>query len=249
MALPYASRPTAPAAAVTVTSRNHLLRSIPSTELEVLRPHLEARDIPAHHTFFARDEVVDEVVFLDTGVGSLFVEMADGTTMEAGTIGCEGMIGISAFLGAERAPMRVDMQVAGRGLVLSLDILRDSLPQTPALHQLLHRYTLALITQLAQVAGCNRMHSLEQRCARWLLQCHDAVDADQFHLTHEFLSIMLGVRRAGVTEAASELQRAGAIRYRRGLVEVSDRARLEACSCECYAVLRDHYARLLGNAN
>lgn len=155
------------------------------------------------------------------------------------------MIGLPVFLGAQTTPLTMIIQIAGSAARMRADALRAEIARGGPLVAVLHRYTQAFFVQLSQSVACNRMHPLQQRCARWLLMTHDRVDGDQFLLTHDFLAQMLGVRRAGVTEAAGELPQAGAIAYERGRIEILNRARLEGAACECYRIVRAEYDRLL----
>jgi CRP-like cAMP-binding protein len=156
------------------------------------------------------------------------------------------MIGLPVFLGAGSIPGEAFCQVPGRALRLPADVLLRELGDGGPFHDLLHRYTQAHINQIAQSAACGRVHSIDERCARWLLITHDQVGHDRFPLTQQFLAMMLGVRRAGVNAAASILQRAGYVRYRRGVITVTDRPGLESASCGCYRIVRDEFERLLG---
>lgn len=156
------------------------------------------------------------------------------------------MIGIPLLLGVDQTPAETVVQVPGKCLRMKVDVFRDEVPPGSPLHKLLLRYTQALINQIAQTAGCNRLHSVEERACRWLLLSHDRVDSDQFPMTQEFLAQMLGVRRASVSVVAAILQKAGLIRYHRGSMTILDRQGLEDGSCECYQVLKQEYTRLLG---
>jgi CRP-like cAMP-binding protein len=171
--------------------------------------------------------------------------MEDGRIAEVGTIGNEGMAGLPVFLGAETTPTLAFQQVPGEALRMRVDAFREEVRNDGALTRVLHRYTQALLTQVAQAAACNRLHSIGQRCACWLLMTQDRVGTDEFELTHEFLGQMLGVRRATVTEVAGTLQEAGLITYSRGKITVLDCQGLEAASCECYQVIREEFNRLL----
>ncbi len=168
-----------------------------------------------------------------------------GVFSEVGTIGNEGMVGLPVFLGADQTPTEAFCQVEGEALRMRTDMFREEVKNGGGLVSILHRYTQALFTQIAQSAACNRLHSIEQRCARWLLLTQDRVEPDEFSLTHEFMGQMLGVRRATVTEVAGTLQKAGLITYNRGKITVLDRKGLEGASCECYQIIRQDYDRLL----
>jgi CRP-like cAMP-binding protein len=167
--------------------------------------------------------------------------------VEVGTIGFEGFAGLPLLLDDDRMPTRAFVQLTGSSFRMQAAIFQQSLDGNPVFERLLNRHSLALFNQAAQSVACNRLHTLESRCARWLLMTHDRMRMEPFTLTHEFLSYMLGVHRPAVTLAAGVLQRAGLIRYTRGKVTVLDRAGLEAVACSCYEVTRKNYERLLGN--
>jgi CRP-like cAMP-binding protein len=178
---------------------------------------------------------------------SIHAKLRDGLAIEIAAIGNEGMTGLEIFLGGEHTPTSVFCQVPGRTGRIGADAFRQVVRESAPLTSLLLRYTQASLTQISQSAVCNRAHSIDERCARWLLMTHDQVPGDRFELTQEFLAEMLGVRRPSVSVAASILQRAGLIRYSRGLVEVVDRAGLESAACECYGVIAREYERLIGS--
>jgi CRP-like cAMP-binding protein len=175
--------------------------------------------------------------------------MRDCAAVEIATVGNEGMVGLEIFLGGEHTPAAAFCQVQGRAARIAADVFRQLARDSSPFTALLLRYTQAVLTQVAQSAACNRVHSIEERCARWLLMTHDRVPGDRFELTQEFLAEMLGTRRPSVSVAASILQRAGFIRYSRGRVEIVDRAGLESAACECYAVIASEYERLIGAAS
>jgi len=230
-------------------TRNRILAALPTATLARLSPHLEPISLSTRQELFRSRERVRHAVFPVEGAISLVTELADGRPIEIATIGNEGMTGLSAFLKTEWLPYRAFVQVPGRALRLEASVLAEELDRDAGLGDALKRHTQALLTQVAQTVACNRMHSIEERCARWLLMTHDRVGrADQFPMTQEFLSTMLGVRRATVTVAAGVLQRAGFIRYTRGKITVVDREALEATSCECYAAVREELDRLLPEA-
>ncbi|MBD2101095.1 Crp/Fnr family transcriptional regulator [Leptolyngbya sp. FACHB-261] len=224
---------------------NRILAGLPRSEYERLLPYLEPVSLELKWVFYESNQPIDYVYFIQRGVGSLLTPMANGSAVEAATVGNEGIVGLPVFLGAARTPDRAVMQVPGEGLRLNAEVFRAELNRNGALYSLLQRYTHALMVQMAHSAACNRLHSIEQRCSRWLLMTHDRVRSDQFQLTQEFLAQMLGVRRAGVSEVASVLQRSGLIRYTRGQITVLDRPGLEAVSCECYQVVKAEFDRLL----
>lgn len=175
----------------------------------------------------------------------MLAHMEGGALIEVATVGNEGMVGIPLFLGAEVTPGTSFSQVPGDALRMPADAFRKAIANDGPFTKILHRYTQALMVQISQGTACNRAHSLEERCARWLLLCHDRVGADEFMLTQEFLSQMLGVRRASVNLVAATFQEAGFIEYRRGRIRILNRRGLESASCQCYAVIREEYDRML----
>jgi CRP-like cAMP-binding protein len=224
---------------------NRLLAALPAEEYAALRPHLDVVHLGVGDTIYAHGVPARHAYFPLTGSASIVVTMADGGMVEAGTVGREGLVGLAAFLDADGGPLETLAQVPGDFARLPVAALRDAAAPGTALFRLLHRYAQALYVLAAQSAGCNRLHPLEERCARWLLLTHDRAGRDTFLLTHEYLGYMLGVRRPGVSVALSSLQRAGLIGYRRGEVTIEDRAGLEDCACECYAIITAEYDRLL----
>jgi CRP-like cAMP-binding protein len=225
--------------------QNRLLSALPPAERERLLPHLEPVTATIKQSFYEINEPIGHVYFPCTLVASLVTVMENGAAAEVATVGNEGMVGLPVFLGAERIPSVSFCQVPGSAWRLDAAALREVVQHDGALHSLLHRYTQAMFNQIAQSAACNRLHGVEQRCARWLLQTHDRVGRDQFELTQEFLGQMLGTRRAAVSAAAGALQKAAFIRYSRGRITIVDRAGLEGASCECYRVVRDEFERLI----
>ena len=226
--------------------RNKLLAGLPASEWERLQPHLEAMEFPLKYTFYEPDKLISDVYFVTRGVASLLTLMENGEAVEVSTIGHEGMVGLPLFLGAKTTPGLALMQVPGEGLRMSAEAFTREVRPGSALHSRLQLFTQALMIQMAQSSACNRLHSVEQRCSRWLLMTQDRAGSEEFQLTQEFLSQMLGVRRATVSEVASELQQQGLIQYRRGIITVLDRERLEANTCECYGIIASEFDRLLG---
>jgi CRP-like cAMP-binding protein len=224
---------------------NRLLAILPDGDRQRLLPHLERVHLDFKYVVYAPNEPVLHVHFLLTGMISLLTVMDDGSAIEVATVGNEGMIGLPVFLGTGSMPGQAITQIPGNALRMRAEVFRSEVNGGGALHQILQRYTQGLLTQVAQSAACNRLHPMIERCARWLLITHDRVGVDQFPLTHEFLSQMLGVRRATVTVATGALQQAGLIRSHRGRITVCDRAGLEDASCECYRIIRNEYNRLL----
>jgi CRP-like cAMP-binding protein len=206
--------------------------------MECLSPRI--KDI-----LYAPDEPIEWVYFPSYGVASLLA-VIDDTLVEVGTVGNEGMVGIPVFLGATHTNGKSFWQIEGELMRMPSSVLREEVARNAPLVGVLQRYTQALFTMLAQHVACNRLHPINQRCARWLLMTHDRVAGDNFVLTQEFLSQMLGVRRAGVNEVMRALQEAGLVHYRRALVTIVDRAGLEQEACNCYFMVRDEYERMLG---
>jgi CRP-like cAMP-binding protein len=224
---------------------NKLLAKIPSKELERLLPHLHEVELPYMKVLSEINEKIDDAYFVTDGVVSMVNEPDNGEIVEFATVGNEGMAGFPILMGTPSMPSRVLVQVAGSGLHIRASDLLECLGDMPVLSRLLMRYVMAVLNQIAQSTSCNRLHQVQERCARWLLHTHDRVHGNSFTLTHEFLSQMLGVHRPTVTIAARMLQQAGLIRYTRGKVEVIDRSGLEQASCNCYRLIVDQYARLL----
>ncbi|WP_236038163.1 Crp/Fnr family transcriptional regulator [Belnapia arida] len=189
---------------------------------------------------------VDAVLFPESGMVSLLATLEDDGQVEVGIVGREGLIGLPLVLDDDRSLVEAKVQQEGTALRLDAAALRDGMGESAALRALLLRYAMAFNTQVSLTAACNTFHIVEQRLARWLLTAHDRADGDEFPMTHDFLSAMLGVRRPALSVAAGVLQKAGLIRYARGQMEITDRPGLEAASCECYHVARREFARLLG---
>lgn len=198
---------------------------------------------------FDLNQPIDRVYFPETCVASLIGLMADGSAVETATVGDEGMVGLPLFHGTDRSATQAFCQVEGDALQLEARDFRDAIARSPSFTLVLHRYSQALFTFIGQASACNRLHTMQQRCARWLLLTHDRVGyargVNEFALTQNFLSQMLGVRRATVTEAMGGLQEIRAVSYEMGRITIRDRARLEAASCECYGIVRSEFDRLL----
>jgi CRP-like cAMP-binding protein len=230
-----------------MTIENRLLAALPADEQAAIAPYLERLSLPRGRVIHDPERPIEAVYFPIDSVISILSVMADGTAIETATVGKEGMAGLALFHGVDATPEQEYVQVPGEAYRMEPQAFRALLPECPALTAALHRYAQALFTLAAQSSGCNRMHSMGQRCARWLLMVHDRVERDEFELTQAILSQMLGVRRATVTEAALELQRAGAIDYTRGRITVVSRPTLESAACECYGIVRNTFDRLLGD--
>ena len=225
---------------------NRLLRALPLEEYERLLLQLTPVRLRLKQALVEPDVPITDVYFPREGVGSMIATEQEGGDIEVGTMGNDGFVGLPVLHGADRMPYRVIVQIEGDAWRLSADAFRRLIDERPAVRHLLLRYAQYFTDQISQSVACNRLHTLEERCARWLLMTHDRVHGDAFELTHEFLALMLGVRRAGVSVAMGTLQSAGVLRYARGRVQVLDRPRLEEASCGCYHITRTAFARLLG---
>jgi len=226
---------------------NRLLGLLPPRDHKRLRPHLHRIPLKYRQSLYRANTAIDFVYFIETGVGSLVNTMANGDAAEVGTIGNEGVVGLPLLLGDNRAPTSVYVQVPGAGLRMKASLFNKELARSASMRAVMLHYAHAFFNQVSQSAACNQFHSLEQRCCRWLLMTHDRMQSDEFLLTQEFLAMMLGVQRTGVTTAASALQRAGLIRYKRGNVTIIDRHDLQRRSCECYRISKREFDRLLGS--
>jgi CRP-like cAMP-binding protein len=228
------------------TVRNGLLSALPPANLARLRPKLHFVELPFNQTLYSMDGALDTVLFPESGMVSLLATLDDGEQIEVGIAGREGLVGLPLVFGDDRSLVEARVQMEGTALRIGAAAFRDEMEQSDALRTLLLRYALAFHAQITLSAACNARHAIEQRLARWLLIAHDRVEANDFPMTHEFIPMMLGVRRPGVTIAAGILQKAGLIHYARGRMAVTDRPGLEAASCECYHTARREFARLLG---
>jgi CRP-like cAMP-binding protein len=225
--------------------RNQLLASLPEAEWSRWSPLLERVEMPLGEVLYEPGVVLRDVYFPVTSIVSLLYVMENGASAEIAVVGNEGIVGVSLFMGGESTPSRAVVQSAGSGCRLKAQLMKDEFNRAgPVLHLLL-RYTQALITQMAQTAVCNRHHSLDQQLCRWLLLSLDRLQGDELVMTQELIANMLGVRREGVTEGALKLQKLGLIQYSRGHITVLNRKGLERRTCECYAVVKREYDRLL----
>ncbi|MGO9930755.1 MAG: Crp/Fnr family transcriptional regulator [Steroidobacteraceae bacterium] len=225
--------------------QNHLLARLPMEEQQRWLPHLEFVHMPLGQVMYESGMTLTHVYFPTTAIVSLLYVMENGGSAEIAVVGNEGIVGVSLFMGGGSTPSRAVVQSAGNGYRLRAQVLQEEFNRAgPVLHLLL-RYTQALITQMAQTAVCNRHHRLDQQLCRWLLLSLDRLQGNELVMTQELIANMLGVRREGVTEGAYKLQRVGLIRYARGHITVIDRKGLEKRSCECYAVVKKEYDRLL----
>jgi len=224
---------------------NHLLAALPDDERLRWEAQLEYIDMPLGQVLYESGCTLKHVYFPTTAIVSLLYVMENGASAEIAVVGHEGIVGISLFMGGESTPSRAVVQSAGKGYRMRAQTIKDEFNRSGPVMHLLLRYTQALITQMAQTAVCNRHHSLDQQLCRWLLLSLDRLQGNELVMTQELIANMLGVRREGVTEAALNLQRVGLISYARGHITVLDRPGLEQRTCECYAVVKKEYDRLL----
>jgi CRP-like cAMP-binding protein len=226
-------------------STNRILNALARAEYQHLTPYLEHVNMRAGEVLYHPYEPITHVYFPNRGTVSILSVFEDGGSVEVGMVGNEGMFGVSVFLGSITAPLQSVVQLPGDSLRLQADVLKREFNKGGHFQDLLLRYTQAFIIQIAQTAACNRAHHIKGRLARWLLMCQDREHSKDLELTQEFIAIMLGTRRAGITEAAGELQRAGVIKYKRGHLTIVDREKLLALACECYPIVKKEFDRLL----
>ena len=231
-----------------IAINNRILRALPATDLETLLLRLEPVDFAAKTVLMEPDRNVESVYFLQSGIVSMISTLEDGTRIEVGLIGREGMVGLPVFLGSVTSALEAMVQVQCSALRVPAAGFRAAVAELPSLMVVLLRYVDAFQAQIAQTAACNARHPVEQRLARWILTTHDRVGGDSFLMTQEFISTMLGVRRPGVTLAIGALQRAGLIRHERGTMHVINRQGLEAAACECHATVQRRFAWLVDGA-
>jgi CRP-like cAMP-binding protein len=224
---------------------NDLLAALPAAEWQRWQPQLECVQMPLGQVLYESGSTLMHAYFPTTAIVSLLYVMENGASAEIAVAGSDGMVGISLFMGGGSTPSRGVVQSAGQGFRVRSQFIKEEFDRAGAVMHLLLRYTQALITQMSQTAVCNRHHSLDQQLCRWLLLSLDRLQGNELVMTQELIANMLGVRREGVTEGALRLQAAGLIRYARGRITVLDRAGLEARTCECYAVVKKEYGRLL----
>ena len=225
---------------------NHLLDTLPLEDLARLRPSLEHVEFPFAATVHRPGDRLDAAFFPNEGMVSMVGTLEDGTQMEVGTVGREGLVGLPLVLGTDRGLVEAIAQTDVVALRISAAALCEAVDRSATLRSLLLRYAMAFQVQVTQTALCNGRHAVDQRLARWLLIAHDLAVSDEFTMTHEFIAMMLGVRRPGVSVVAAMLQKAGLISYARGRMTVLDRPGLEAAACECYFTVRDEFRQLLG---
>lgn len=232
----------------THSEHNRLLRALPRTDYERLLPALETVSLAHGRVLFEARERITHVYFPQHCVVSLLALVSDGPAVDVAIVGNEGMVGLGILLGARSARTRAVSLIPDETRRMTVGAFRRALTDSAALRQIILRYTQTLLGQIAQCAACNQRHPVEQRCARWLLMAHDRVGADHFFLTQECLGQALDVQRPTVSAAARHLHEAGAIRYSRGKISVTSRARLERAACTCYRIIEDDYARTFGSS-
>lgn len=229
--------------------RNQILTSLSPDEYERLSPHFEHVELPHGQVIIASDEPIHNVYFPNDVLISLVTQLVDGSTVEAGVAGREGMAGLPVVLGVDSTPMQSVVQIPGTAIKIKAKVVRDAFGRGGQLQSRILRYTHALFIGVSQTAACNAQHRIEERLARWLLTSSDAVEADELPLTQEFIATMMGVRRAGVTCAALILREEGLIHYNRGHIRIINREGLEAVACECYRVIKEQFNLLTNNGN
>ena len=225
-------------------SGNRLLARLSPADYRRLVPRMKSVSLESHQVLYQARAPVKYVYFPTHGAASFLTVMESGGAIEVGTVGSEGVVGAAAALGALTSPHQVIIQVPGEGLRIDARALADEVGRSQAFRRLLSLYEAAFLTQVSQSVACNGLHPVGRRCCRWLLITHDRVEGDDLPLTHEFLGMMLGVRRASVTEVLGSLRDEELIRYSRGVITVLDREGLEAAACECYRTVRDEFDRL-----
>ncbi len=227
--------------------QNRLLASLPSADFTHLAAFLTSVDLSLKQVLFEADVPIETAYFVETGMVSYLAYVEGGEAIEVGLVGSEGMVGMPLVLGVDRGPAGGIVQMQGTALCMTSAALKQAFGESEALRGLLLRYMQALYTQVSQTAVCNGHHSLEERLARWMLMAHDRAEGDQFPMTHEFMAMMLGVRRSGVTVTAGALKQAGMISYGNGQMTILDRSGLEATACECYGTVQRHFKQLFGD--
>lgn len=229
-----------------ISTGNQLLRGLSSFDFELLAPHLSAVVLRMRQELEQPNKRIDGIYFPDTGFASVLAAHPNGTRVEIGIVGCEGVTGVAVLLGNEQSPHETYIQVAGRGMRIAAANLCSAMEASPSLQTMLHKYVQAFMVQTAHTAVANARATLPERLARWLLMAQDRLSTDTLPITHEFLSLMMGVRRAGVTEALHELARQKLTRASRGEITIINRKGLEKRARNFYGIPEDEYRRLLG---
>jgi CRP-like cAMP-binding protein len=223
---------------------NAILLSMPDHEFHAIRPHLQFTGLPQRRSLHEANQKLENVYFLNAGMVSLVFTTRSGESVEVGVVGNEGFTPVPIAAGFRRSPHRAVMQIAGEGFKVRANALESLLPSSPSLHTMLHRYAAVHGLQVAQTAGCNRLHDLEQRLSRWLLLTQDRVGSGLLRITHDFLATMLGTDRPSVSLAAGVLQRKKIIEYAHGSVKILNRKKLETSACECYSLIQQFNGEL-----
>jgi CRP-like cAMP-binding protein len=227
--------------------KNHILATLPQDDLKLLLPHLQPVELEQKNILYDIGQKFEHVYFLEQGVASVVTTMEDGTRIEAGMVGFEGMTPIAALLGGKISQQHIVIQLSGCAMRMPLNHCMAAFEKSSVFRQKILDFTNSFLHLCAQTAACNRLHSVEQRLVRWLLMTHDRVRTETLQLTQEYIAIMLGVRRVGVNEAAGDLQRSGLIRYSSGNIAIVDRAGLEKAACECYDIDRKRFDSLIAS--
>lgn len=225
---------------------NRILLGLPHASLDRIKPFLEPLIMDKGQMIDKIDGPIRHLYFVNRGLVSVVKTMRDGRTVEIGAVGIEGITDPNALFGIDRALLETIVQIPGSAFRIDREVLKREMTKDAAFRDIMQRYVRFAFSQLAQTAACNRLHSLEERCCRWLLLAHDSALADNFSLTHEFLAMMLGVRRSGVSIVAHLLKKAGLIDYKRGRITILDRSGLADAACECYASTQSQLAELFG---
>lgn len=225
---------------------NRLLRKLEARDGVSLQNAVKPYALETGATLYAAQAPLDYAYFPLSGIISAILVMRNGDSIEVGTVGKEGMQGVAGLNGVVLSPYQVIVQVAGEALRIAIDDLRTELDRNPSLRSVMDRYQAALLIERSQSVACNGLHRIDQRCCRWLLQTHERLESDVLPLTHDFLAVMLGVRRASITDVLRPLDEKGFIRAGRGKITILDRGGLEKASCECYRTIHEAYERLLG---
>lgn len=226
---------------------NRILRQLPRAQFQRLRALMSPVTTQFRQVLYHAHAPIEYVYFLNSGAASAVAVMKDGSTIEVATIGREGVVGLSALLASRTSPNEVIIQIAGDALRISSEMLEPEARSDGPLRDLLLRYQTAFLTQISYSVACNGLHPIQKRCCRWLLTMQDSIGSNQLELTHEFLAVMLGVRRPSVTEVLRPLQEQGLLLNGRGVITILDRKGLEALACECYQIVRQEYERLFGD--
>lgn len=225
---------------------NRILRALPKDSIERIRRNLVPVDLPLRQVILRAGEPIEQVYFIEHGLISLVKTMEDGRAVDVGSVDKEGLVGISALHGVSRSLFDCIVQLPGSGFRINAIALLHEIAHDVVMRDLTLRYSYTAVDQIAQTAACNRLHSLEQRCARWLLIAHDAAESDTLPLTHEFLAVMLGVQRPRVSVVLKEMQESRLVRGVRGQITIANRTGLERASCECYRTIRQEIEEMLG---